>query len=650
MRLLGYEPEVIVVNHDPDSIATHTLNHPEADHRCTGVDDIEPRSLFKRGELDVLWASPECTNHSKAKGGKPRDDQSRATGHCVIKWAEQVGPRIIMVENVAEFMDWGPIGSDGKPLKSGRGKTFQAWIGMLRSLGYRVEYRKIVCADQGDPTTRERLFIMAVKGRLGGKVLRCVWPNRTHAPVAEIARRETDLFAPHEAKLLPWVPARDIIDWKIEGKSIFERERALSPKTMARIWAGLRKFGLKGFIVPQFGERVGQEPRVHDLGEPAPAVTSHGAGALVQPFIITMEHGGSVRDIERPLPTITTARCGAMAVARPFLVTVANGGEDEFRCRSLGEPVPTVTAGACRFAIAEPYLVKLRGSTLAHLQSAASAIEEPCGTITASGTHFALAVPFLVNMKGRSDAADLDLPAPTITSHARHLCLGEPYLVQVAHGAAASDECRSRSLSSPLPTVCGNRGDIALIQPFIVKTANGVSRAGEETRARDLAVPLPTLTASTDFALIEPHLLPQNQGGSLRKVSEPVPTVATAGAIGLVEPFLISYYGTGTAYSTADPLDTVTTKDRHALVFPIVEIEGQRYRLDIKFRMLQPHELAAAQGFPRDYKFAGNKTKTTKQVGNAVPRHTARSLFLSVLTQEADVSWAFDEPQKEVAA
>jgi DNA (cytosine-5)-methyltransferase 1 len=206
-------------------------------------------------------------------------------------------------------------------------------------------------------------------------------------------------------------------------------------------------------------------------------------------------------------------------------------------------------------------------------------------------------------MKGQSDAADIDCPTPTITAHAPHLYIAEPFLVKTANGASGSDESRIKSLDQPMPTVCGNRGDVALI---------------------------------------EPHLLPQQSDGRLRPVSEPAPTVATSGAIALVEPFLVSFYGNGQPHDIDSPAPTVTCKDRFGLVRPVVEIDGNRYLLDIRFRMLQPHELALAQGFPKGYQFTGTKTDQVKQIGNAVPRRLARAIVAAVLSQNSNVAALVD--------
>ena len=172
---------------------------------------------------------------------------------------------------------------------------------------------------------------------------------------------------------------------------------------------------------------------------------------------------------------------------------------------------------------------------------------------------------------------------------------------------------------------------MALTEPYLVKfrgTNNGA----------DINRPAPTVTASgTHLGLAEPFLLPQQSCGSLRPVSEPAPTISTAGAVALIEPFLVEYYGNGRAQSVDDPLGTATTKERFGLARPELLMDGTTYVLDIRFRMLQPHELAAAQGFPSDYQFTGTKTESIKQIGNAVPRNLARSIVLAAVSQSSDI-------------
>ena len=473
---LGKIPCLTAVNHWSRAIETHTLNHPDARHFCTGIDAINPRELFAENELDLLWASPECTHHSIARGGKPINDQSRATAWCVVRWAEALRPPFILIENVPEFQTWGPIGSNGKPLKSKKGETFQAWLRALESLGYKTDYRVLCAADYGDPTTRNRLFVQAVRGRR-----KIVWPDPTHSESPDLIIRNR------------WSPVRNVIDFTIPSQSIFSRKKPLSTKTLARIAAGLEKYGLKEFIVPNFGERTGQAPRTHDLDKPAPAVTSHGAGGLVQPYIVAWDQtsGGASSGIN-----------------------------------SCDQPLSTVVCKA-RHGVAQPFLIELRGTTHKQLEQSPRSIDKSCSTITTSGAH---------------------------------------------------------------------------------------------------------------HALIEPYLLPQQSAGALRPISQPCPTVSTAGAIALIEPYLISYYGNGQPHPTDKPSPTVTCKDRFGLVQPIIKVNGSTYLLDIHFRMLQPHELAGAQGFRPDYNFTGNKTEQVKQIGNAVPRRLARALVAALVSQNSNVN------------
>lgn len=299
VHALGRAPRITAVNHWSVAVETHSANHPDARHYCASLDSLDPRKLYPRGGLDLLLASPECTNHSTARGGRPVNDQSRATAWCVLRWADALRPPGIIIENVPAFANWGPIGSTGRPLKGREGETFRAWLDAARSLGYRAEHRVLLAADYGDPQTRRRLFVQLVRGRR-----EIVWPHPTHAPEG------SSLFTGRR-----WATARDIIEWDNRGESVSRRSRPLATNTMARIREGLEKFG-------------GREP-----------------------FIVAMEHGGRVLPVSDPLPTVTTAKGGAFGLAQPFLVSYyGNGG-----ATSVGEPLPTVTTRD-RFALVVPTL------------------------------------------------------------------------------------------------------------------------------------------------------------------------------------------------------------------------------------------------------------------------------------------------------
>jgi DNA (cytosine-5)-methyltransferase 1 len=223
--------ELIAVNHWTIAVETHKKNHPWATHYCEAIERIDPRKVVPSGRLKLLVASPECTNHAKARGGRPMNDQSRAQCWHILKWAQELYIENILIENVEEFQDYGPLGADGRPMKSKKGETFQAFVKGLESLDYRVEYRVLNAADFGDATTRKRLFMLCRRPAHR----KIIWPLPSHTRIPEAG----DLF---QSDLKPWVAAKKIIDWSIEGESIFNRKRPLKKTTLERIAAGLRKF------------------------------------------------------------------------------------------------------------------------------------------------------------------------------------------------------------------------------------------------------------------------------------------------------------------------------------------------------------------------------------------------------------------------
>ncbi len=375
------------------AVETHAANHPGARHLCESMENLDPRKVWAgRGRLDLLWGSPECTHHSVARGGRPIKDQSRASAWHVVRWAEALRPRIVCVENVPEFTTWGPIGRGGRPIARLRGEVFLAWRRALEALGCRVEHRILNAADYGEATTRRRLFVQAV---LRGSPR---WPEPTHAPEARSG------FVGSAAR---WRPAREVIDWTLQGRSIFGRARPLSPKTMARIEAGIRRFwgaaaepflvvlrrnadarslrepapavcagGMhpalaEPFLLPMNGERRGQELRIQSPERPLGTITTENRFALVEPFVLGQQSGGAPRGVAEPLPTVTGS--GAIAFVMP--ITHANGDR---RVRSVEDPLPTITAAhRGEQALVEPFITKAYGT------GTAASIGEPLPTATA---------------------------------------------------------------------------------------------------------------------------------------------------------------------------------------------------------------------------------------------------------------------------
>lgn len=282
---LGRDPD-LAINHDPEAVAMHKQNHPNCRHLIEDVWTVDPSWATQGKPVDLLWASPDCTHHSKAKGSAPNRDDKRRSLACVItdKWVPAGWPETIIMENVEEFKSWGPVDHRGRVIESAKGDTFRWFVKRLRRYGYRVEYRELRACDFGAPTIRKRLFLIAKRGN--GRV---VWPEPTHGP----ERQE------------PYSTAADCIDWSIPCPSIFERKRPLADATLRRIAKGIMRY-------------VVQAER---------------------PFIVNLTHGGRLEDIANPINTITCANRGEKALVTAFLAKHFTGvvGSD------LRRPVGTVT-------------------------------------------------------------------------------------------------------------------------------------------------------------------------------------------------------------------------------------------------------------------------------------------------------------------
>ena len=659
---LNADLSLVAVNHWNVAIDTHAINHPYAKHLCTGIDSVNPRELVPSGRLNVLCASPECTHHSVARGGRPMSDQSRSSAWHILRFAEALYIDNLVIENVPEFLSWGPLGANGRPMKSKRGHLFEQFIVSLRALGYNVEWRILNCADYGDPTTRRRLFVIA---RRGGKAVH--WPEPTHIPRVEIA--ETGLF---QERRKPWRTAREIIDWELPSKSIFERKKPLADKTLLRIQAGLKKFCgidvdlkrcfaedlrpflvvLRGtastasvdeplntvtangnhyglvepFLAHYRGDHEGRSDgaqRNGSLSDPLPTQDTSNRYGLVEPFPVLLRKGQGARDLDEPLATLTTKGAN-YGIAEPFLAQWDQQSSDGGH-RSIDEPVPTVVTKA-NTGIVEPFLIGHPRQKDGTNKTPVDSVDAPLRTVTATSCDMSVVEPFLVAAggpegKGRQPG-DINAPMPSVITE-NHTALVEPFMVP-HFGEREGQEPRTHSVDQPAPTVTSSVP--LLVEPFIVPQ-------GVRNPPREIERPLDTLTTtSRGVGLAEPFMMTVNHGeGNVTRcaqsVDEPMPTATSKIGTGICEPFIVAYYGTQNMSETGEPLPAITTKDR----FGLVEAEVTHYRLDIRFRMLQPRELARAQGFPDTYQFTGNREEVVKQIGNAVPPHTAHALLMEVL-------------------
>ena len=462
---LGRSPD-LAINHDADAIRMHAANHPRTRHLNANIYRVDPLDHVRRGSVGLAWFSPDCKHHSKAKGSAPVKRNIRDLAWVVVSWAERARPRVIMLENVEEFEDWGPVlwdetlnrGRGGwRPDPGRKGETFAKWVRRLRGLGYSVQWRQLRACDYGAPTIRKRLFVIA---RCDGRPI--VWPKLTHGSPAD-----PRVLA---GELLPWRTAAEIIDWSLPCPSIFDTAeeimrkhglravRPLAEATMRRIARGVVRYVLQAerpFIVTC--NHAGDGFRGQSIDEPLLTVTAtrDATGIVVPNLIRTDMHSAADRNgvygPEEPLRTVMTS--GAFAAVVPTLIQAGYGERDGQQPRVPGLEVPlgTVVAGGCKHALVAAYLAQHNTDMVGH------DAREPVSTIVQKGCTQAVVAAHLMTMKG-SDRRD----APA---------------------------------DAPLRTLCAGGGHAALIAPFLTKYyGQGVGAAADE--------PMHTVTTLDRFGLV----------------------------------------------------------------------------------------------------------------------------------------------------
>jgi DNA (cytosine-5)-methyltransferase 1 len=401
---LGRSPD-IAINHDAEAIALHALNHPKTKHLQGDVWHVNPKEICAGRAVRLLWASPDCKHFSKAKGGKPVEKKIRALAWVVVRFAKAVMPKVIIMENVEEFQDWGPVDDKGRPIKAKKGVTFKRWCAKLRSLGYELEVRQLRAHDFGAPTSRKRLFIIA---RCDGLAIR--WPEPHFGPGRD---------HPHRT-------AAECIDWSIPCPSIFEPGRDLVDKTLRRVARGIQRFVLddpEPFIIPLTHQG---DARVYDIREPLRTVTGahRGEQAVVTPYV-TQYNGTSIgQAIDDALRTVTTH--DRFAITIPTLIQTSYGerpGQDP-RVPGLHKPLGTVVAGGIKHALVAPELVEFAffAKHYGGHETPGAPIRKPFDTVTCVD-HHGLVVGHMLKFYGTSTGQRLDEPAPTVTASGEHFAL-----------------------------------------------------------------------------------------------------------------------------------------------------------------------------------------------------------------------------------
>lgn len=621
---LGRSPDV-AINHSAAALALHAANHPDTLHIDSNIWQVDPEEVCKGRKVGLLWASPDCTDHSKAKGGAPRNPRTRDLAWVVHLWVRKVRPDVILMENVEEFREWSPLiqkrCADGEPVfcadgspfmvrdPSKKGWTFKKWVSEFRRAGYKIEHRELRGCDYGAPTIRKRLFVIA---RCDGRPI--VWPEPTHGDPASPKVRE--------GKLLPWRTAAECIDWSLPCPSIFDSSaeimakhglranRPLADNTLARVARGMKRYVLEA-------ER---------------------------PFLVNLTHSARVEAADEPFRTITGAHRGEKAAVAPLIATMRNSQKP---WQGAHEPTHTITAGGAGLSLIAPSLQRFNGG------ATGSDLRDPAPTVTANSwikkpggaAPLGILAPHLASIAhgdsgGRREYPMAD-PLGTVTVGGIQHALIAPVLTYAQQGGG------NRPAEAPHHTItASNKDQNSVMVAGLVQTGYG-ERPGQAPRALDVQAPLGTVVAGgakhAPFAafLAQQNGGPRMEGHAGRAAQDPASTVTASGSQQTpVAAFLTKYYGQGTGASIGEPCHTVTVDDRFGHIqaglavppftpdheararqvaeflrahdawdggeFVTLTIDGADYVVvDIGLRMLTPRELFNAQGFPPDFVIEG---------------------------------------------
>lgn len=367
---LGKEVD-IAVNHDPMAILMHKTNHPDTLHLTEDIFKVNLRKYVNGRHVDLMWASPDCTSHSKAKGGQPRAKGLRILPWAVYKHAKDIKPDVIIMENVEEIQQWGPLDDKGHPIKEKAGQDYKRFITAMMSLGYRMESRELIAADYGAPTTRKRWYAIFRSDELP-----ITWPEQTH-------------FKDGKPK---WKECGDYIDWSDIGQSIFDRKKPLAEATCKRIANGIRKY---------------------IIDNPEPYIVKVGDSILAA--YIDKAYGGNYKgcgsDMHKPLSTITTVDHNRLVTA--FLIQYHGEQKDgDSRGQTLAEPIKTIDTSN-RYGLVAAFITKF------YKTGVGQGCDEPLHTITTSPGHFGLVSAFLIKYYGTGGGQELNEPLATITTKDR---------------------------------------------------------------------------------------------------------------------------------------------------------------------------------------------------------------------------------------
>lgn len=603
---------IACVNHDANAIASHAANHPDALHFTEDIRTLELSPLITHVKkckeqypdaLVVLWASLECTNFSKAKGGQPRDADSRTLAEHLFRYIESINPDYIQIENVEEFMSWGPMDENGKPISMQKGEDYIRWVRSVKKYDYDFDHRILNAADYGAYTSRKRFFgIFAKKG------LPIVFPEPTHCKEGKI-----DMFS----NLAKWKPVKDVLDFEDEGTSIFTRNKPLSEKTLERIYAGLIKFvaGGKDKWLLKYNSINGK------------------TGKHIPP------------GIDEPCPTVSCQ--GRLGVVQAHFLSRYNTCRPEDTCKSVNDPCGVLTTNN-RFAkVGCQFLSKYFSG---HPESKNIPITGPAHTIKCKDNHSLIGAKFLSAYYGNGHNHSVNKPSPVVTTKDRLSYINPKFLCSYNFNDAGKD------INAPCPTLL-TKDRLSLLSPRFI--ANEYSGGGQHTCIEDTC---PAILTNPKQKLItcHPWVMNTNFGNVGSHIEEPAPVItanrkwhylmnpqfASSGSsvndpcftlIARMDkrpPHIVSlntiiYLNTPPDFLAMDSYGNIyieVYETDSPMTKKIKEFMAIYLITDVLMRMLKIPELKRIMGFPEGYKLIGTQADQKKFIGNAVEVTMARVL------------------------
>jgi DNA (cytosine-5)-methyltransferase 1 len=634
---LGVTPSGTFVNHWDRAIEIHEANHPEHRHLKEDLFLLDPKLVFPcKTPVKLLWGSPSCQQFSLSRGNRPINEQGRSHADTVPSWVEHLYPEVVIIENVRQFKDYGPLrqcrnkvtkelvwAKDVPGKKKGvfrsqtfshldpaharrsdepesewelrmislgydrhlepdpafKGEYFDAWVKRIEALGYTSDWKLLRSADYGDPTIRERLFVQFVRNDTGKRIC---WPDQRFI---KPGAKRPDFKTNKHRELQPWPTARNsVIEWNVKGTSIFKPgKKPLAPATKRRIAIGLVKFGFRDLLLTY---SKGFDAGVRSVDQPTATMTCNSRGeGLVTPFILPKDQGHKgdyVTDVDHPC-------CAVQTTAVDHLV--------------------------------EPCIIQNNG------QSTAISVDKPLGAIT--GCHKqGMVEPFVSHLRnGSVGNTSTDTPLRALTAAGQHQMLVEAFLQVMDNAGKNGAQQRAYSVDEPVKTI-PVKANQTLVDASLEPLPTGVKFTLETLEDAILKVAPTGIDVSQVIGLLEPLML------ELKKV----------GRVD-IRPWVYVYYSNGAVGADIDtPVPTVRCKEGTAICYPVLEFDGEFMLLDVLYRMLTVRELQRAQGFPDDFVWpAGiSKTDVVKAIGNSVSCGVAESLVLAWYSQSEDISGFFE--------